>query len=229
MAEVPGSGSSRYFAYTVQIPTRPTERLREAQGARLALGRMRAKPGSQRAQPSPGSAGLPVSQAKHGTAVRGWRQAVQGGWKRIPRRRGSDSTGRTARSEGNAPHLPTARAKSSKGGKSKLPAPSPHRVPRAARAPLLGAALGRPWPGMGTLRDLVPPPPSGLLVKVRNVLFGQSWAVRLGKTLQTGNYLCRGSARRAGPRGGRCSGRVVVELGIPTCRRAVAPHLAQLN
>lgn len=146
MAEVPGSGTSRYFAYTIQIPTRPTENLREVQGARLALGRMHVKPGSQRAQPSPGAAGLPASQAKHGTGVRGWRQAVLGGWKRIPQRRGSGSTGRTARSEGNAPQLPIARAKSSKGGKSKLPAPSPHRVPHPPAAALSrGQPLHRAW------------------------------------------------------------------------------------
>lgn len=47
MAEIPASGTSRYFAYTFQIPARPTEKLWETQGVQLALGWMHAMPGSQ--------------------------------------------------------------------------------------------------------------------------------------------------------------------------------------
>lgn len=57
-------------------------------------------------------------------------------------------------------------------GQARLRSAGRRRAERAARAPSLGAALGRPWPRAGALRDLVPPPPSGVLVKVKTVSLG---------------------------------------------------------
>lgn len=109
-----------------------------------------------------------MSQAKHGTGMRGWRQAVQGGWNRMSKRRGSDSTGTIARSEGNAPQLPITRAKSLKGGKSKLTPLHPHtlsRIPQQLHSARVnpstgpGEAAAEGSAGRGSLGAGAPPPP----------------------------------------------------------------------
>lgn len=124
-----------------------------------------------RAQPSSGAAGLPVSQVKHGTGMQGWTQAVLGGWKRIPQRQAPIPGDDSARSEGNAPQLPITRAKSLKGGKSKLTPLHPHtlsRIPvrlRSGVSPSTGpaeAAADGPAAG-GSLGTGAPPPPFRML------------------------------------------------------------------
>lgn len=147
---------------------RQQERLRETQGAQLALGRMHSKPGSSRqhgtstAEPRQGKSAGVAGEARDGRA--GMETASSGRVEANPpetrlRFHGDDS----AHSEGNAPRLPIARAKSSKGGRNKLAPLHPHSLSRivplwlrsAGSAPPAGPAEA----AGGSRGAGAPPPP----------------------------------------------------------------------
>lgn len=176
MAEVPGSGTSRYFAYTVQIPTRQTSEAKGGTRSPAGSGTDACEAGIPagsmgRAQPSSGRQDCQCRRRSTGRACGDGHRQLWAGGSESPRDEAPIPGDDSARREGNAHQLPITRAKSLKGGKSKLTPLHPHtlsRIPvrlRSGVSPSTGpgeAAADGPAAG-GSLGTGAPPPPFRML------------------------------------------------------------------